>query len=148
MVYAVDPMGIAPDPEEAEATKEMVVPSAVPGACRFWVMVNYFGRFIPNIAMLSAPLRELLAKEKKWHSGQPQERAFACLKQLVSSARCDAKLDHTLCVVLSADVSSCGIGVVLLQVQQDWHKRAVAFISRALTPTEQRYAQIEKEALL
>ena len=47
---------------------------------------------------------------------------------------------------ISADASSHGLGSVLLQKnQQEW--RPVAYASRAMSETESRYAQIEKEAL-
>ena len=49
--------------------------------------------------------------------------------------------------IVSADASSYGIGAVFLQKQPDGENKPVAYISRAMTPTEQRYAQIEKEAL-
>ena len=42
----------------------------------------------------------------------------------------------------SLDASSKGLGAVLLQ-----HEKPLAYASRALTPTQQRYAQIEKETL-
>ena len=48
---------------------------------------------------------------------------------------------------ISADASSFGLGGVLLQKQDDQTWRPVVFISRALTPVECRYAQIEKGAL-
>ncbi|KAI5085339.1 hypothetical protein C0J45_23164, partial [Silurus meridionalis] len=50
--------------------------------------------------------------------------------------------DVTKPVVLSADASQHGLGAVCLQ-----HGAPVAFALRALTPTELRYAQIEKEML-
>ena len=48
---------------------------------------------------------------------------------------------------ISADASLFELGGVLLQKQDDESWRPVVFISRALTPVECRYAQIEKEAL-
>ena len=47
----------------------------------------------------------------------------------------------------AADASSYGLGGVVLQLQPNKSWRPVSFLSRALTPTESRYAQIEKEAL-
>ena len=48
---------------------------------------------------------------------------------------------------MSADASCFGLGAVLMQRQEGGVLKPVAYISRSLTPTEQRYAQIEKEAL-
>ena len=45
-------------------------------------------------------------------------------------------------VTLQCDASQSGLGAALLQGGQP-----VAYASRALTPTETRYAQIEKELL-
>ena len=48
--------------------------------------------------------------------------------------------------MISADASTFGLGAVLLQkVKGQW--KPVAFASRAMTETEQRYSQIQKEAL-
>lgn len=49
--------------------------------------------------------------------------------------------------LVSADSSSYGLGAVLLQKTSTTVWKSVAYASRALRTTEQRYAQIEKEAL-
>ena len=49
-------------------------------------------------------------------------------------------------VKMKADASLFGLGAVLLQkVEGGW--KPVAYASRSMSPTERRYAQIEKEAL-
>ena len=46
-----------------------------------------------------------------------------------------------------ADASSFGLGAVLMQQHPGNQWRPVAYASRAMIPTEQRYTQMEKEAL-
>ena len=48
---------------------------------------------------------------------------------------------------VSADASSYGLGAVLRQKQPDGIWRPVTYVSRLMSPTEQHYIQIEKEAL-
>ena len=58
-----------------------------------------------------------------------------------------ALFDPNLETILSADASSFGLGAVLLLRQPTDELKPVAYISRSMTATKQRYAQIEKEAL-
>lgn len=91
--------------------------------------------------------RELLSTENHWKWYTPQEQAFKRHKDLLSSSEVWALYDPSLESIGSADASFYGLGVVLQQRQTDGKLWPVAFISRALIETEQRYAQIEKEAL-
>ena len=48
---------------------------------------------------------------------------------------------------VSTDASSNGLGAVLIQEQVNRYVKPLSYISRSLFPTEEWYAQIEKEAL-
>ena len=78
--------------------------------------------------------------------GPDQEQAFRDIKQEMISSPTLAHYDPNRKIVVSADTSSFGLGAVLRQ-QYGSTLRPVAFASRGMSETEQRYAQIEKEAL-
>jgi len=58
-----------------------------------------------------------------------------------------AYYDPSLPLRLACDASPVGIGAVLSHVMHDGTERPTAFASRTLTKIEQKYAQIDKEAL-
>ena len=139
--------GIQADPSKVEAIKWMKAPSDVSDLRRFLGMVNQMGKYLPNLAQTSKPLRELLTKDSAWLWDTAQKEAFEEIKRQLISTPVLAIYDPQLETTVSADASSYGIGAVLTQKQSEGYWKPVAFISRALTSTEQRYAQIEKEAL-
>ena len=75
----------------------------------------------------------------EWHWDEPQERAFEQLKEAGSVSQI---LRHYNMHGMQCDASQHGLGAVLLQGGQP-----VTYASQALTPTEEKYAQIEKELL-
>eukprot|EP00731_Ephydatia_muelleri_P038245 Em0690g2a len=97
-------------------------------------------------AEITKPLRELLSSRNCWLWGSKHDEAFLKLKKEVTKPSILAHYNPQCEVKISADASSFGLGAALLQKENnEW--RPVAFASRRMTETEQRYAQIEKEAL-
>ena len=111
-------------------------------------MANQLGKFTPNLPEISQPIRELLSSKKTWLWGPQQDDAFEKLKLELIRPTVLALYDVDAMLKISAYASAYGLGAVLLQKadkSQEW--RPVAFASLALSDTEQRYSQIEKEAL-
>ena len=78
--------------------------------------------------------------------GPDQERSFAKIKQELTKLTVLILYNPQAETKVSADASSFGLGAVLPQSDKQMWK-LVAYASRALSDTERRYAQIEKEGL-
>ena len=82
-----------------------------------------------------------------WTWNETQQTAFEKIKHSLSSSPVLAIYDPNKATTVAADASSYGLGAVLSQIQSDGSCRPVAYASRALTSTEERYAQIEKRVI-
>ncbi|UYV79257.1 K02A2.6-like, partial [Cordylochernes scorpioides] len=145
--HILDKDGIRPDPAKIEAVAKMPAPTDVHGVRRFLGMVNHLGRFVENLSEIVAPLNQLLVKGQDFVWDCSQERAFRKLKELLTTQPILAAYDVRKPTMVSSDASSYGLGAVLKQEGKNGIWRPVAYSSITMTPTEKRYAQIEKEAL-
>ena len=80
--------GIKIDPSKTEAITKMPLPRSVNELQRFLGMINYLGKFIPNLAKHTTPLGNLLKKDVVFKLQKPQLDAIENLKTLVTSAPC------------------------------------------------------------
>ena len=144
--HVIDTEGVRADPEKSKAIRNMSPPTSVQELRRFLGMANQLGKFTPNLAEITQPLREHLSKSRTWTWDHSQSNAFKRVKEELSSPTTLALYDLTAPTKISADASSHGLGAVILQKSEDSWK-PVAYASRSMSETEKRYAQIEKEAL-
>ena len=110
-------------------------------------MCNQLNKFSPLLTDTTKSMRDLLCSRNQWLWGEIQQKAFVEMKKLLSSTPILSLYDQKCPTRVSADASSFGLGAVLMQQHSDKQWRPVAYASRVMTPTEQRYAQVEKEAL-
>jgi len=146
--HVIDSDGIRPDPAKIKAIKEMAAPTNIHELRRFLGMANQLSKFTSRLAETSKPLRDLLSTKRVWTWGPAQQQSFQLIKELLTSDPAVLALyDPQRKTRVSADASAYGLGAVLEQQQDDMSWRPVVYQSRSMTSCEQRYAQIEKEAL-
>ena len=87
-------------------------------------------------------MRDLLKKESVFTWDQSYDKAFNELKSILAKAPVLKYFSQEKKSVLQCDASKDGLGTCLMQ-----NGHPIAYASRALTPTEFHYAQIEKELL-
>ena len=147
--HVIDRDGISADPSKTSAIVEMKKLESLTELRRFMGMVNQLSKFTPNLAELAQSLRELLSSKKVWIWGSPQDKAFQEIKEELTRLTVLSIYDPEAATKISSDASGYGLGAVLLQQQNQSEEgwKPVAYASRFMSETEQRYSQIEKEAL-
>ena len=113
----------------------------------FLGLVNYYGKFLPDLATTLAPLYKLLRQTTTWRWGTQQSKAFQAVKALLQSDRVLTHYDDRQPLVLACDASPYGLGAVLSHHMADGSERPVGYASRTLSKAESNYSQLDKEAL-
>ncbi|KAL9961633.1 hypothetical protein ACROYT_G030616 [Oculina patagonica] len=145
--FVVDRDGIHPSPRKVQAIQEVPVPENPTELKSFLGLVNYYRRFIPDMATLAHPLNRLLAQNIPWEWTKQCQEAFLKLKSILQSAPLLTHYNPKRPVRLAVDASSFGLGAVLSHVSENGEEKPIAFASRTLSSSEQNYSMIEKEAL-
>ena len=139
--------GIRPTADKVGAIERAPEPKNLKELQAWLGLVNYYAKFMQNLATELAPLYQLLKKEQKWEWGPVQRKAFQKTKSMLKSTMTLAHFDDAAPVILACDASPVGVGCVLSIVDKSRVERPVAFYSRSLTETERRYSQTDREGL-
>ena len=123
-----------------EAIKQLPSPTNITNLQKVLGIITYLASFIPHLSDLTAPVRDLLKKESEYQWTASHQKALQKIKDLICK---EMSLTYpSKETSLQVDASNKGLGVVLLQ-----EGKPIAFASKALTETEQRYANIQRELL-
>ena len=145
--HCIDELGIHPTEEHLQAIKKMPTPSNKKELRSFLGSVNYYSRFIPHLQAMCAPLHGLVGGETKWEWKATHDKLFKKLKHLLTSKDTLIHYSLELPVIVTTDASDLGVSAMLSHKLPDGTEKPVAYASRKLSPREQHYAVIDKEAL-
>lgn len=144
--YTVDKEGIHKEDQKIEAIKQMPRPKNLSEIRAFTGMINYYGRFIPNLSTILRPLNALLRKDTPFIWSKEYEAAFCQAKEAFISNRVLVYFNPKLPLVLATDASSYGVGAVLYHRYPDGPEGVIQFASQTFSETQRKYSQIDKEA--
>ena len=109
-------------------------------------LCSYYRRHIRGFTSLAAPLYELATKGTDFEWTKHRDEAFNKLKAALTIAPILGFLREDGQLYLDTDASDVGTGKVLSQVQYG-EERVIAYASKSLEGTEQRYCTAPKELL-
>ena len=151
--HKVSEEGMKPGDEGLKSIAEMAPPCNYTEIRRFLGATWFFRCFIKNYARIARPLNDLLEGEaSKWKT-QPVDlppeaiEAFNLLKTKCVTTPVLAFVDFEKLFLLETDASSCGLGAVLSQKQDDGKFHLVAYASRELKGGEKKYHSSKLEFL-
>ena len=81
--YRITKDGLQPTSKKVEAVQKSPAPKDVSQLKSFIRLVNYYGKFLPDLSTVLAPLYRWLQKETEWRWTDEQQRAFEEVKLLI-----------------------------------------------------------------
>jgi len=124
-----DEEGLHPTEDNIKAILQVSAPKSIIELRAFLGLLNYYGKFLPNLSTVLAPLHKLLWSHTRWFWNAEQSKAFKDAKDLLHSPRVLVHYDNSRPLVLSCDASSYGVGAVLSHIMENNSERPVAFAS-------------------
>lgn len=116
-------------------------------------LTNFVGKWIPNLATLTEPIRQVLRQKLNKHADitsfwkKEQKQAFVDLKKSLSEIPTLGYYNPNDKTRIIADASPVGLGAILIQFDSSG-PRVISYGHKSLTDVEKRYSQTEKEALV
>ena len=145
--HVISKDGLKPSDAMIRAISQAPIPTNLSELKAFLGLVNYYGKFIPQLSTTLAPLYRLLATANHFQWGNSQQNAFDKVKQQLVSSELLVHYDGESDLVLACDASPYGVGAVLSHRFNTGQERPIAYASRTLAPAEKRYCHLDKEAL-
>ncbi|XP_031422660.1 uncharacterized protein K02A2.6-like [Clupea harengus] len=145
--HVIDAQGLHKAPSKVRAITGAPAPQNVSQLRSYLGLLNYYGKFIPNLASMLKPLHQLLCQDKVWKWTAQCDQVFAQTKEALVKSEALIHFDPSLPLQLACDASPYGIGAVVSHILANGEERPIAFASRSLNKAESNYAQIEREAL-
>ena len=145
--HMIDHDGYSPKPNRVKPILDIVPPTTV-GECRRLIgLFGFYSKFIPHYSDLMRPIQKLLQHKSLGIWTEKCQESLDKLKEAITNAPVLAFPDFSKPFKLYCDASAEALGSVLAQEQEDGLEHPLGYYSKALTDTESRYSNTEREML-
>lgn len=138
--------GIAPADGKVQSILQFRAPQTKEELRSFLGLVTYVAKFIPDLATVNSPLRDLLRQTNPFDWQAEHQQSFDNLKKIIGSVTNLGYFDPQDRTLVVTDASGVGLGAVLIQFRGN-QPRVICYASKSLSDVEKKYPIIEKEAL-
>lgn len=144
--HTVTEEGVRPNSDKIETIKNWPLPQSEKEIRQFLGTLGYYRRFIKDFAKLVKPLTTLLRKDEEFVITAETKTCFEKCKEVLMRDPVLIHPDFTKEFILTTDASDYAVGAVLSQGPMG-KDRPIAYASRTLNRTEEKYSTTEKEFL-
>ena len=139
--------GVRPDPAKVEALDYITPPKNKEELISFLCMMQSNSDFIPNFAKESGTLRELMKKNVHFKRDNEHQN---CFERLITTFQKDTLMryyDMKKPIFIFTDAHISGLGAILAQGSTISDAKPVALASRTTNSAENKYPQLDLEAM-
>lgn len=144
--HEISEEGVRPNAEKVKAIVDAPPPTNLTQVKSYLGLINYYGRFIPNLSSELLELYKLTKKGVPFQWSKECQIAFERSKKLLMTNNLLVHYDPNKEIVIHCDASPYGLGAILSHVIEG-KDRPVLFTSCTLTSAQKNYAQLHREAL-
>jgi hypothetical protein len=149
--HVISDKGVTTDPKKIQDVVNWHRPRTVKQVRGFLGIVNYYSRFVKNLAGTADPLYQITKKNAKFNWQEKHEVAFQELKKKLAEAPVMAYPNEEGRFILDTDASDYAYGAVLSQLQPndkgEQVERVIAYHSKRFSDRESRYCARRRELL-
>ena len=146
MGHVIEKGSVKPLNDNLASIKQFPIPKTKKNVRQFLGKINFYHKYIPNVALLLEPFHYLLLKNFDFHWSPQCQQTFDCIKEYLMSTPILTIFDRHLPVHIYTDASQDGIGAVLKQIQPNGEEKPVAYFSKKLNEVQRKRKAIYIES--
>lgn len=138
---------IRPIKDNLISIRNFPTPRSQKNVRQFLGKINFYNKYIPNIAITLDPLHNLLRKGQQFLWTKECQDSFEKMKELLCSQPVLEIYDPELPIYIYTDASIQGIGAVIKQKQENDEEKPVGYFSKKLNNSQKKKKAIYLECL-